>query len=340
MKNNQQNWNNYFRDIGLPVDIVRQYDAYIESCYQKNIPPIFEDNHMSLLMGRDIKLLRSYIHGTDEFYRTFKIKKRSGGFREISTPYPSLLECQKWISNNILKSIDMPKYVTGYRKGMSILDNAKIHCGRDYLLKIDIQNFFPSISFSRIINVFKKLGYPANVSFVLAGICCHNRRLPQGGAASPSLSNVICLEMDKKFYEVCKKNGLRYTRYSDDITVSGKRIPRSIIRYFFELIENYGFSVNKEKLRLIPPGHRKIVTGLDITHGYPRVSREFRRELMKDIYFVWSVGLQAHVARERIFEPSYIEQLIGRVGFWRLVEPNNVQMKKASDRLSSVVDNI
>jgi RNA-directed DNA polymerase len=339
MKNHIEDWVSYFKDIGLPENLIEQYYPHILSSFEKKIPPIFEEQHLALLLGYDLKILNSFIYGTESFYRTFKLKKRTGGTREIRAPYPSLLRSQKWINNNILKKVPLPNCVTGYRAGRSILDNARLHCNRNEMLKLDIKDFFPSIEFRRVMSVFTNLGYSQKVSFALARICCLNEKLPQGAATSPALSNIICEKMDNQFYNTCKNNGLRYTRYSDDIVISGRSLKKGTIRYFFEIVEQYGFTVNEKKVRIIKNGQKKIVTGLDITTGVPRVSRKFRRDLMQDIYFVWSVGLATHIARQRIFEPTYMEQLTGRINFWKMVEPTNQQMLKSEARLKSVYQN-
>lgn len=337
-KYKSDDWIVYFKDIGLPDRLIRIYNKHIENCYKLRIPPVFEEKHLSLLLGRDLNVLHSYVFSTKKFYRNFELKKRSGGYRLIKSPYPSLLECQKWINNNILKSVPLQNCVTGYRSGLSILDNARLHCGRDEMLKIDISDFFPSIEFRRIMSVFTELGYSQKVSFILARLCSLDGVLPQGAATSPSISNIICKKMDRQFYETCRRLGLRYTRYSDDITISGREIKKGNIRYFFEIIEKFGFKVNQKKVRILRSNDKKIVTGLDITTGKPRVCREYRRSISKDIYFVWSVGLSAHVARKRIFEPRYLEQLIGRINFWKLVEPDNPQMLKSYERIMSVAN--
>jgi hypothetical protein len=140
--------------------------------------------------------------------------------------------------------------------------------------------------------------------------------------------------MDRHFYKICKLKRLRYTRYADDIAISGKSIPVGIRRLFFAIIESEGFKVNERKVRFLKSGDRKIVTGLDISSGKPRVTRKFRRELKRDVYFVWSAGLSTHVARRKIFAPNYIEHLEGRIQFWASVEPENIQMEKTRERVA------
>ncbi|UYV36568.1 reverse transcriptase family protein [Rhodobacteraceae bacterium D3-12] len=329
-------WERYFRDVGLREDLVNSYLPFVGDCIKQDIPPIFEREHLALLLGRDLQTMTAMMEGTDSFYRSFRIKKRSGGSREIRAPYPSLLEAQRWIADNVLASIKLPNCVTGFRPNYSILDNARMHCGRDELLKIDIKDFFPSISFRRIMYVFVKLGYPQNVAYMLSKLCTLDDKLPQGAASSPSLSNIVCQSMDTRFYRLCKANRLRYTRYADDIAISGKKIPIGVRRLLFEIIESEGFEVNEKKVRFLREGERKIVTGLDITSGSVRVTRRFRREIQKDVYFVWSAGLSAHISRRKLFFPNYIDHLEGRVQFWATVEPGNLQMLKTQQRVKSL----
>lgn len=330
-------WENYLLDIGIDSAIVAEYSEYLENCNLKKIPPIFEQNHLALLLGLELEDMLSMVWGTESFYRTFKIRKRSGGSRQLSAPYPSLLKAQQWINDNILQTRELPNCVTGFRSGYSILDNARMHAGRDKLVKLDIENFFPSIDFRRVMFIFRQLGYSVKVSFLLSKLCTLNNKLPQGAATSPALSNIICSKMDKRFYGLCKKNRLRYTRYADDIAISGKSISDGLSRMFFEIVESEGFKINAKKVRFLDAGDRKIVTGIDISSGELRVTRKFRRELQRDVYFVWSAGLATHLSRKRIFNPRYIESLLGRASFWKSVEPENPQIQKILERLRQVI---
>lgn len=331
-----QAWASYFQDIGITPDIAERYIAFVALCVEKGIPPIFEQGHLAKLVGRHPDDLMSMVFGSDSFYREFKLKKRSGGFRTIRAPYPSLLEVQRWINESILVKKRLPNCVTGFRNGYSILDNARMHCGRRELMKIDIKDFFPSISFRRVMDVYLDFGYPQNVAFFLSRLCTLDDQLPQGAATSPALSNIICERLDKRLYSLCRKQRLRYTRYADDITISGKQIPEGVAKLFLEIIAAEGFVINEDKLRFLREGEKKVVTGLDITSGVPRVTRSFRRDLQKDVYFVWSAGLSTHVARRRLFAPNYIAHLEGRVRFWESVEPDSRQMKRTLERVVSL----
>lgn len=328
-------WLNYFSDIGLREDLVAVYMPFVDTCIEKGIPPIFEHEHLALLLGVDVGRLMNMVFGTASFYREFRLRKRSGGYRIIRAPYPSLLEAQKWINSNILSKVALSICAMGFREGKSIADKASIHCERKELLKLDIEDFFPSISFSRVMEAFCSIGYPQHVSFFLSRLCTLDNQLPQGAATSPALSNIICSDLDNRMYKFCRKRRLRYTRYADDMTFSGSIIRSQDIGLLSEIISSEGFTVKHEKTRYIQNGEKKIVTGLDITNGKPRPTREFRREIKKDVYFVWSSGLATHAARRKIFEPQYIDQLRGRLAFWLSIEPDNLQLKKTLSRFQS-----
>lgn len=334
--NKPEDWEAYFREIGLKDDLIAEYMPFVRACLASKIPPIFEQEHLSQLLGLEKSVLLNMIFGTASFYRSFTIPKRSGGRREIVAPYPSLLQAQRWIAENILSSVKVGVCVIGFRPGKSIVDNAALHCNRPELLKIDIKNFFPTIGFSRVMSVFIKLGYPSNVAYLLSRLCTLEEFLPQGAATSPMLSNIVCRRLDARIYMLCKTRRLRYTRYVDDITVSGKEIGSGVSKLLFEIIEDEGFTINDAKVRFLKEGEKKIVTGLDITSGRPRVPRSFRRDLQRDVYFVWSSGLSAHVSRRKIFNPKYVEHLQGRVNFWRQVEPECNQLSIVEARMKDI----
>lgn len=310
--------------------------SFLRSFENSGFPPIFESSHLSELVGVEERYLHSMVFATGAFYRTFKIKKRSGGHREISTPFPSLRQAQQWIKSEILDRIKIHKTATGFTRKRDIIYNAKIHCGRDDLLKIDIKDFFPNIELERVIAIFMRIGYPHNVSFMLARLCTLDDKLPQGAITSPAISNIIMKPFDAAMYTYSKNRSLRYTRYADDIAVSGNEVSSQDANFFLTAIKNFGFAVNEKKYILLHKGEKKIVTGLDVTGTRVRATREFRRDLARDIFFVWSAGLETHVARRKIFHPYYIEHLSGRMDFLRRVEPENRQLKTMIERMRSI----
>lgn len=172
-------WKNHFINHGISEEIQKKYLSYIERILLNNVPIIFDFTHLAMLLSRTEYYLASVVNSSENHYREFQIRKRSGGFRTISAPYPALLEMQRWLLNKILENVKYSPYSHGFANHKSIVTNARIHKNQKNILKIDLKDFFPSIKINRIITIFKYLGYPTNISFYLASICCLDGALPQ-----------------------------------------------------------------------------------------------------------------------------------------------------------------
>jgi RNA-directed DNA polymerase len=119
--------------------------------------------------------------------------------RKIDSPKPELKKIQRKILDTILHKVPLNSHAEGYVKHKSILTNAHRHVGKDILIRMDISNFFPSITFSRVVGTFEALGYPHNVAELLGKLTSHQGRLPIGAPTSPAISNIVCRRMDKRF---------------------------------------------------------------------------------------------------------------------------------------------
>ena len=77
---------------------------------------------------------------------------------------------------------------------------------QEWVLRVDLRHFFPSIHFGRVRGMFKAppFEYSENVATLLAQICCFEGQLPQGAPTSPVISNLICRGMDKELAELAR----------------------------------------------------------------------------------------------------------------------------------------
>lgn len=333
-------WRKYFQSLGLQDDLIEIYIEYVERMLRAGLPIVFEFNHLAMLLGRTPEYLASAINCPVKHYRVFNIPKRKGGSREISAPYPALLECQQWINNNILAKIKPHSSAQGFIKNKSIINNAKPHLSQSCLLKVDIKDFFPTISFRRVMKIFQNLGYPQNISFYLSSLCCLNGALPQGAATSPSLSNIVLRRLDKRLSGISKKSELNYTRYADDMTFSGKQISGSFLKLIEKIINEEGFAVNNEKTRLSRGNGKKIVTGLSVHGDELTIPNPYKREIKQEVYYILKYGLFSHLSKKKIKDPFYIDSLLGKLAFWKWVEPDNAFANNAIFELKKVVSSL
>lgn len=333
--NSVEQWRKHFEWFDAPKSVIDKYAALADAQIRHGVPVILDFEHLCLLLGRNPVYLAGAIHGQESFWRSFSIAKRSGGRREITVPYNALLQCQKWIYTNILATVAVSGFCHGFVKGKSIISNTRWHLKQNDILKIDLKDFFPSIGISRIVDVFRSLGYSKDVAFFLARLCTYDDVLPQGAPTSPCLSNIIARRLDSRVSRLAKAYGCRYTRYADDMTFSGKKIKSDFITILSRIIEKEGFIVNRDKLRLYHGGKKRIVTGVNVTDrlGIPR---EMKRELRKEFHFVKKYGLIDHIQRSNIKKKNYLLSLIGRFNFWLMVEPNNEYTKNALAHLQGL----
>ncbi|MBO4922553.1 MAG: RNA-directed DNA polymerase [Bacteroidales bacterium] len=280
-------------------------------------------------------------------FRTFFIPKKSGGKREISAPV-SKLDAFLWPLDLILKSVYEPKScVMGFTYGRSIVDNAKAHLGQNYVLNLDLENFFPSITQGR---VWKRLqvapyNFAPKVASVIAGLCSIKKVnddgetryvLPQGAPTSPVLTNIICERLDRRLLGVAKRFNLRYTRYADDITFSSMhnalKIGGEAFQEIKHVIEEQGFAINSKKTRLQKVGERQEVTGLILSEKV-NTPRSYVRDL-DQILYVWDKwGYEKAYARMMLVkgEKAYrknglttLERVIGgKLDYLKMVKGEN-----------------
>lgn len=213
-------------------------------------------------------------------YRLFSIEKRSGEERKIAHPREDLKAAQSIVKNELEKLYTAPECVHGFHRNRSIKTGASVHVGATHILKIDIKDFFNTITSPRVRGLLKKVIPGASEDFyrLLTDIICHEQALPQGSPCSPIISNMILYRMDREIQSECFKYKLIYTRYADDITIStklrsfpikfayntieaGKRIVKlgPILDIIFE--SNF-FEVKDNKTKLVSHHGKMIVTGL------------------------------------------------------------------------------
>lgn len=237
--------------------------------------------------------LSYYLHKKGN-YKQFELEKRTGGKRIIHVPVTPIKMIQRKL-NQVLQAVYRGRSPAhGFARGKSIVTNASRHLHRDFILNFDLRDFFPSIHFGRVLGLFEQRPYslPRRVALTLAQICCHDGSLPIGAPTSPTVSNMICGQMDSQLKKLAVDSGCTYTRYADDITISKShgRLPANICQYdpiilrwrtgdaVEAIVRANGFRIHRSKTRLLPSGYRQEVTGL-VVNGRLNVKRTFIRHV-------------------------------------------------------------
>lgn len=321
-----------------------------------NLPALLTLGHLARRLEENYFDLRKLVRGSrSESYRFFRIRKRSGGHRLISVPEPGLMKAQRWIAAHILNSLPIHHCSFAFKPESSIYRCAARHCRARWLVKMDVSGFFGSINEIQVYHVFRQAAYQPLVAFELARLCTHAPEgssrykdptwqaprhpspivdyhtsqigfLPQGAPTSPMLSNLVMRDADAAIEAIAKAAGLRYTRYSDDLTFStsadfDRRRAKTLINEVTRVLARKGLSPNPRKTVVVPPGSRKVVLGLLVDGGRPTLTREFRSTLRQHLYYLERLGPRAH-AQARGFDSigGMYRHVRGCIDFAKMVD--------------------
>lgn len=310
-------------------DYIEDWLAYAKTLFDKNLPIIYSQAHFSELVGFDLPFILSITNSQKSYYKTYFIPKKNGKSREIAEPLTSLKFIQRWILENILDKCETSAYAKAYLKGMSVKDNAKFHKKQPILLTMDICDYFGTISFKSVLNFFLHLGYKKPVAVMLANLCTLNEKLPQGAPTSPALSNCITREMDDEIANYAMPRKIRYTRYADDIALSGEFDVRECIFVVRRIVERHGFSINQEKTHVRKSWQRQTVTGIAVNDKL-QVPGAVRKRLRQEIYYIVKYGIEGHIEKRGLqVKPSYyLQHIIGQVSYCLFINPKDEGMQK------------
>lgn len=221
-------------------------------------------------------------------WRFYRIKKRRG-FRTITEPVESLKSMLTYLTDE-LNRIPVSNFAHGFVLGRSIVTNAQPHVGQRYVLNMDVENFFPSIKKERMIEglrtYFEFYGLPNHLLPWVEECCFLDGGLPQGSPSSPVLSNLYLNSFDVRLSEHLALAGYSYTRYADDITISGddslkERAPE-MVRLVASLLYNCGLKLHPRKTKLMPYYQRQKVTGIVVNEKLA-IPRDKKESLFTDL---------------------------------------------------------
>lgn len=267
-------------------------------------------------------------------YKEYSIpKKAPGEFRPIAQPSPEVKLLQRWLMNEVLKDFKVHDAATAYRKGHGLADNVRPHLRNRFMLKLDFQNFFPSIISTDLTRYLLACGWRNADDLRLLGnvLFKFNRKkkrfeLAIGAPSSPMVSNFLLFSLDTAIDEYCKVREIAYTRYADDVTFSTNHpdILRDCKAFIVDTLANTDsplLRLNDAKVVETSKKHGRRVTGLTITSdGHISVGRDKKRELRVLI----------HRHAQKLLSAEEVEALRGYLAFLKSVEPEHLDRLRRS----------
>lgn len=287
--------------------------------------------------------------------------KRFGQVRLIEAPKPRLKAIQRRLLNELLELIPPHEAAHGFRRGRSIKSFAAPHVGQTAVLKIDLQDFFPSIAAARVQALFRTVGYPEPVADKLAGLCCnatpadawnncdtggdaaqHRRarrlyeqpHLPQGAPTSPAIANLCAYRLDCRLAALAASAGATYTRYADDLAFSGgpefaRRASRFQTHVCATVMEE-GWAVHHRKTRLMRQGVCQRLAGVNVNERVNLCRRDF--DLLKaTLANCLRLGT---ASQNRAGHADFCSHLEGRVSYVEFINPDRgAKLRRLFERI-------
>jgi len=239
-------------------------------------------------------------------YRTSHRLAPSGAVRVLEAPKPRLKHLQRLLLAQVLGAVPPHDAAHGFRRGRSVATFAAPHAGQAVVVRMDLEGFFASVTVGRVFGLLRTAGYPEPVAHRLAGLTttvlprrawhavprpaspelleAHWRlgrrlaapHLPQGAPTSPALANLAAHRLDVRLSALSASWGGRYTRYADDLALSGGRSWGRGTSRLLDVVEQVareeGFRVNARKTAVLPRAGRQVLGGL-VVNERPHVRR-------------------------------------------------------------------
>ncbi|RFP31429.1 retron St85 family RNA-directed DNA polymerase [Duganella sp. BJB476] len=264
---------------------------------------------LSLAIGISARLITSIAKIPEKHYRRFKIPKANGSFRNIASPKLFLKVIQYWLKDYLLFRLPIHETCFSFIKNVSIEDNASPHTKMAYVGTIDIEDYFGSIKVTAVQSVLKRAGFTASASRIISKLVTLDDALPQGAPTSPIISNTFLFRFDEFISRWCKTHECTYTRYADDVTISGMN-KSSVLQCIDRaeiLLNRYGLKLNSKKTRIQSQSTRQVVTGLTVNE-LAQPSREQRRKVRAMLHN-YQIG--------KLNDPKEIQRLRGWISYFR-----------------------
>ncbi|MCG9782007.1 retron St85 family RNA-directed DNA polymerase [Vibrio brasiliensis] len=299
------------------------------------IPPEAFPNGLSQYLGEK----------PSSHYKVYKIPKRTFGFRVIAQPTPELKDIQRAITTQIKPFVQIHSSAKAYVEGVSIKDNAIVHVQSNYLLKLDLENFFNSLTPTMFLDA---LNYQ-NIRLVdgevesLMELLFWNRTkkktpnliLSVGAPSSPFLSNLIMYEFDTIVSSHSAKLNVNYSRYADDLTFSTSE--KDVLFSFPQFIENVlndlydgRIKLNHSKSVFSSKAHNRHVTGITLSNNNKISLGRDKKRYIRSLLYKFSV--------QALQDEEDIKHLKGLIGFAKTVEPSFLERMKARYGISIFKD--
>lgn len=266
-----------------------QDEADLRSLHAIGLPPVASTRSLAVMFGFRPQFLGAIRRRPYRYYSVYEIRKGSKT-RRIQAPRVAIKVIQKWFGYHFSRAIALPDNVVGFVPGRSSIEAAARHCRKDWVFSTDIADFFQTTSQSLLITRLMEFGYSESASRLVADLNCLSGALAQGSPASPVLANIAMRTVDDQLTKLANEIGATFTRYADDIVISGTgEPPENLTTQLDKFFLSTPWRLSARKTRLARRPQRLKVHGLLVHEDKPKLTKGYRRRI-RAISHLLSVG--------------------------------------------------
>ena len=306
-------------------------------------------------LGVRNRTITNMVANRGSMYKEHYIPKKSGGKRCIHAPKPMLKFVQKRILQRYLDKVPYPEHITAYVSGLTTREAVMKHAGKPLLIVMDLKDFFTSTRRKWIREMLKEeFGLAKTIADIISDMSTVKMkfsygaryRVPQGAPTSGAICNWVAYNrMDKPILETCKKYGMYYTRYADDLAFScDERLNRAetnkFIREITALVKSSGYRINRKKLRVTRSGRQQRLLGMTVNEK-PNIMRLQYRRLRAQIHNCKYHGFEITAKRVGVEKGAMLRSHIeGLLAYYNMINPQKAQKLKEQYREALICQDI
>jgi hypothetical protein len=279
-----------------------------------------DEQQLAHVLKTPLRVLHGVLRRAEDYYEELVLTNPHGKDRRVASPCGPLRRLQTRFHVEVLSPLlDRSPYSHGGVPGRNVLTNVRPHLGQRFIFTADVTEFYPSIRRERIHDLFMRLGCSAEVARLATRLCTYRHRLAQGLVTSPILADQLMRPVDERIAKACERLGLIYTRFVDDLAISGpfdlsmSGVPNLVRR----ILQVHGFECNPAKDQFGCASRGATVTQIRFPNGHPDVRSAYLSEVERQIQDAASLACAGPFTG-----PYFTEaQILGRLAFICWVNP-------------------
>jgi RNA-directed DNA polymerase len=256
-------------------------------------------------------LLEQLLNHPSSLYRLERRGKADGRTRMLLVPREDLREAQRQFLDQELAFYQRHP-ADHCRRRRSVITNAISHRGHAFVSTYDVADCFPTVTPAMVRRALLDVRIGKSRLNDLVLLTTYKDQLPQGAPTSSALLSLVLGPVDEELSQLAHVHGLTYTRYVDDICISGNQPIAFLGQQVLRILVDAGFTLKRTKTRHWVRGEKAHVTGIVLGRRLT-VEPQFLQRVKRLVHLLGSGRSDA--------DPCTEAELRGMIDWIRRLEP-------------------